>query len=99
VRDVLWRAVQGSEPSLEAVAGVLGLAPRSLQRQLQEEGTTFQGILDGMRCGLAYLYLGQRGLRVDEVAQRLGFRDSSAFGRAFRRWTGTSPAAYRDRHP
>ena len=95
VRDVLSRAVQGNEPPLEVVAGVLGLAPRSLQRQLQEEGTTFQGILDGVRCGLAYLYLGQRGLRVDEVAQRLGFRDSSAFGRAFRRWTGTSPAAYR----
>jgi len=98
VRDVLSRAVQGSEPTLEVVAGVLGLAPRSLQRQLQEEGTTFQTILDGLRRGLAYLYLGQRELRVDEVAQRLGFRDSSAFGRAFRRWTGTSPAAYRDRH-
>ncbi|TMA33508.1 MAG: AraC family transcriptional regulator [Deltaproteobacteria bacterium] len=99
VRDVLSRAVQGGEPPLEAVAGVLGLAPRSLQRQLREEGTTYQAILDGMRCGLAYLYLGQRELRVDEVARRLGFRDSSAFGRAFRRWTGTSPAAYRDRHP
>ena len=98
-RDVLAHAVQGGEPSLEEVAGVLGLAPRSLQRQLQEEGTTFQGILDGMRCGLAYRYLGQRALRVDEIARRLGFRDSSAFGRAFRRWTGTSPAAYRNRHP
>jgi AraC-like DNA-binding protein len=99
VRDVLSRTVQEGEPGLEVVAGALGLAPRSLQRALQEEGTTFQAILDGMRRGLAYRYLGRRGLGVNEVARRLGFRDSSAFGRAFRRWTGTSPAAYRNRHP
>jgi AraC-like DNA-binding protein len=67
---------------------------RSLQRRLQEEGTTYRETLNGTRQEIARTYLEERRASVTEIAFRLGFSDSNSFSRAFRRWTGQSPRAY-----
>jgi AraC-like DNA-binding protein len=82
-------------PTLETAASRLAVSPRTLRRRLQEEGTTFQDILDETRCELAKRHLGDERIALGEVAFRLGFSEPSAFHRAFKRWTGQTPLAYR----
>ncbi len=82
-------------PTLETAAARLAVSPRTLRRRLQEEGTTFQDVLDETRCELAKRHLGDDRLALGEVAFRLGFSEPSAFHRAFKRWTGQTPLAYR----
>ena len=68
-----------------------------MQRRLQEEGTSYQQLLDDTRRELAEQYLGQVDLTLLEVAYLLGFADPSNFFRAFRRWFGETPGEYRSR--
>lgn len=82
-------------PTLETAAARLGMSARTLRRRLQEEGTTFQDILDETRCELAKRHLGEDKLALGEVAFLLGFSEPSAFHRAFKRWTGQTPLSYR----
>ena len=76
------------------VAGVLGMSERTLTRRLAEEETSFREIRDAVLCGLATERL-RDGLRARAIADQLGFSDESAFLKAFRRWTGTTPAKFR----
>jgi AraC-like DNA-binding protein len=82
-------------PTLETAAARLAVSPRTLRRRLQEEGTTFQDVLDATRCELAKRHLADDRIALGEVAFRLGFSEPSAFHRAFKRWTGQTPLAYR----
>lgn len=84
----------GVFPSLPEVAAELGLHPRTLRRQLAEDGTSFRDLLNETRSTLAVDLLTTVGLTVDEVSRRLGYTDTSTFCHAFRRWYGTSPSAY-----
>jgi AraC-like DNA-binding protein len=77
---------------LAATASRLGMTTRTLQRALQKSGTSHKDLLDEARRGRAQ-HLLARGHTVREVAKLLAFGESSAFFRAFRRWTGTSPRA------
>ncbi|MEP7120138.1 MAG: AraC family transcriptional regulator [Byssovorax sp.] len=81
--------------TLESAAARLAVSPRTLRRRLQEEGTTFHDVLDATRCELAKRHLGDERIALGEVAFRLGFSEPSAFHRAFKRWTGQTPLAYR----
>jgi AraC-like DNA-binding protein len=81
-------------PPVERVARELGTSVRTLKRKLAEEGTTYSGLVDEVQVGRAALLL-RSGLTVDEIADRLGYSDAANFTRAFRRWTGKSPRAYR----
>jgi len=81
--------------SLESLAPRLGMSPRTLQRRLSEEETTFSEELDRARQSLAGRYLSNKSLSVGEVAWLLGYSEPSAFVRAFERWTGTTPGHYR----
>lgn len=90
VRAVLVDAIAAGEPDIAAVATELALSPRSLQRRLSEEGTTYRLVLAGLRRELADALLDD-GRSVTETALRLGFSESAAFSRAYRRWTGRSP--------
>ena len=81
--------------TLEKVAEQLALGPRTLQRKLQQEGASFQRLLDEARKNLALTYLRDLDLPLSEVAFRLGFSESSAFYRATKRWFGTTAQAYR----
>lgn len=80
---------------LRAVAARLGLSPRTLQRRLRADRTAFKDVLDATRRDLAARYLLDDTLTVLEVAFMLGYADESAFHRAFRRWHGQRPGAWR----
>ena len=84
-------------PSVDTVARRLAMAERTLRRRLEEEGTSFRALLDERRAACAQRYLAD-GLSTKEVAFLLGFSDSSAFHRAFKRWTGLSPGPWRAQH-
>lgn len=77
------------------VARALGLSPRTLARRLQEVGTRYNVVLDETRQQMARDLLASPSLAVYEVALLLGYSEPSTFHRAFRRWTGESPDAWR----
>ena len=79
----------------EKVARALSMSVRSLQRKLQQAGTTFRKILDQTREDLAKQYIRDNKLDLTEIAFLLGFSEHSAFSRAFKRWTGQTPSARR----
>ncbi|MFB9262346.1 AraC family transcriptional regulator [Bradyrhizobium erythrophlei] len=81
--------------SLAETARAVGLAPSTLKLKLAQRGTNFQALLDEMRADFARSYLSQPNLSITEITFLLGFTDVSNFTRAFRRWTGLSPSAYR----
>jgi AraC-like DNA-binding protein len=94
VRAQLVRPHPGEAPSLEDVSAVLGMSSRTLRRRLQSENTTFQRVLDDARRTMAERHLLRGGISTAELAFVLGFSEESAFHRAFKRWTGTTPARF-----
>ena len=94
-RQVICRLLPQGEPRRETVAQSLHLSERSLQRRLDEEGTSFQQLLDDTRRMLAEQYLARADLALLEVAYLLGFADPSNFFRAFKRWFAMTPGEYR----
>ena len=86
----------GGFPRAEEMAELLHLSPRTLHRRLAELGQGYQEILDGIRSRLAVEFLEQTRLSIDQIAERSGFSDVSNFRKAFKKWTGKSPAYYRD---
>jgi AraC-like DNA-binding protein len=75
----------------------LGVSRATLFRRLRAEGTSFERVLDEVRRRLAFAYIVDKKLRVNEAAYLLGFSDPAAFSRAFKRWTGRSPREMRGR--
>lgn len=82
-------------PSLVLTARLLGLAPRTLHRRLEEEGSSFKALLEGVRHTLALAHLRQGHLTIEEIAYTLGYSDLSNFRRAFKRWEAQPPSAFR----
>ena len=80
---------------METVCRKLGSSSRTLQRKLREEGTSYQELLEETQRDLSEFYLQKPETAICEVAYLLGFSQPSAFNRAFRRWTGLTPKAYR----
>ena len=98
VKVVAKRLLAGRRPSLGDVARVLCLSTRTLQRQLAQQGMTFQQLLREARHELASYYLAQTSLELNETAYLLGFDDANSFFRAFQCWEGTSPRRWRCRN-
>jgi AraC-like DNA-binding protein len=90
-------ALHGRNASLVALAKSLRMSPRTLKRRLADEGTTFSAIRDDVRRQRALLLLDNRGLAIGEIATLLGYSELPNFTRAFRKWTGITPLAYRER--
>jgi AraC-like DNA-binding protein len=88
-------AREGGPPTIEEVARALRVSPRTLKRRLAELGTTFSELRDDQRRQRALLLLDDRNLSISDVATRLGYTELPNFTRAFRKWTGMTPAAYR----
>jgi AraC-like DNA-binding protein len=80
---------------IERVARALGCGRQTLYRRLKAEGLTFAQVLDDLRRRQAVKLIRDPALSVKEVAYRLGFSDPAAFSRAFKRWTGKCPQAFR----
>ena len=96
VLDRISTELSAGVPRLSAVARGLGMSGRTLQRRLAEEGSSFQSLVDRARRRLALRLLRQEAaVTLMEVAFMTGFADQSSFTRAFRRWTGRTPGAFR----
>jgi len=80
----------------QLVADALHLGPRSLQRKLAAEGTTFSKLVETVRHELAEPYLADGSFTLLEISYLLGFSEQSSFSRAFKRWTGFTPQEFRD---
>ncbi|WP_114467619.1 helix-turn-helix domain-containing protein [Pseudorhodoferax soli] len=95
LRSALVEALPAGEVSMPAVCRRLGVSTRTLQRRLQEEGSSFQQTLDAVRNSLAHHYLHSTSLSGTEISFLLGFEDPNSFVRAFQTWTGSTPQAVR----
>ncbi|OEJ45297.1 AraC family transcriptional regulator [Streptomyces agglomeratus] len=97
VRHALAQALRVSPPlpSLGETAARLAVSPATLRRRLQRESTSFQQLKDAVRRDAAIAGLAEGREPIAELAARLGFSEDTSFHRAFRRWTGTTPGAYR----
>jgi AraC-like DNA-binding protein len=94
-RELVRISLRHGAPRLEQIAAGVGLTARGLQRHLVAEGTSFNALVDEVRSALARLYVAEPSVSLSECAFLLGYADPRAFLRAFRRWTGTTPTAFR----
>lgn len=90
------RQLEKAVPTRESVAEALCIGERTLRRRLQDEGTSFQELLDQARRDMAQHYLARTSLAFGQIAGRLGFADQSAFFRACRRWFDAPPKQFRE---
>jgi AraC-like DNA-binding protein len=95
VAKVLAERLKGAVPPLSEIARELAMSDRNLQRALRNDGTSFQKLLDQVRRDLAISHLSNPSTSAGQVGFLLGFSEPSAFHRAFRRWTGKAPSAFR----
>lgn len=91
VRGCLMEMIAGGQYSMADVASRLAMSPRTLQRRLRDENTTFQRELDTLREELARNYLTKSDYTSGQIAFLLGYEDPNSFFRAFRSWTGQTP--------
>jgi AraC-like DNA-binding protein len=99
VRARLTEQLSSGHANQESVAHALHMSLRSLQRRLNDEGTSYKDLLDETRRELASHYMAESHRSINEITYLLGFSEPSNFSRAFRRWTGCSPSAYREHPP
>lgn len=95
VRSVLRRALLTGHAGADQIAALFSMHSRTLRRRLDESGTSFKRLLDEGRYAIAQQMLADSAKDVSEIAALLNYADASAFTRAFRRWSGTTPAAWR----
>jgi AraC-like DNA-binding protein len=95
VRTALLDLLAGGDPTLRAVGRKLHTSERTLQRQLDEEGTGFRHVLREVRQELAEAYLRSGEHSVTEVTYLLGYQETATFSRAFKQWTGVAPSRFR----
>ena len=95
VRRAVAESMREGHPNLTRVAKKMAMSPRTLQRQLKEQGMDFKKLVADTRRRFALRYLGNRRNTLTEIAFLLGYSEVSAFNRAFKHWTGLTPLAYR----
>lgn len=95
VKAAMEGALPSGKPTEESIAREVSMSTRSLQRRLAEQGTNMTKLLAAVRKELALQYIANPRLAITEIAFMLGFSDLSSFSRAFKRWTGESPAVGR----
>ena len=91
----LLRAGLHGDLSLDAIARRIGMSPRTLQRRLRDEATSLSDVVDQVRHAVATRLLSGSETGIAEVAYAVGFSEPAAFHRAFKRWTGRTPAEFR----
>jgi AraC-like DNA-binding protein len=97
VREEILRRLSDGDVSMEAVASALAMAPRTLRRRLADREVAFQRLVEEVRREQARALLADPGRSITEVALDLGFAETSAFTRAYRRWYGVPPSQGRGR--
>ncbi len=97
VRHLVGQLLPTGRMGLESVADVLGTTPRTLQRRLVAEGTSFRRLVDDERRARVADYLRDTDAPLSRIAGMLGYSDQSAFNKAFKRWYGVPPGLWRER--
>lgn len=95
VEELILRHIQVTFPTLEQIAEAVRMTPRTVQRKLLEEGTSYRALTDALKAEVARNLLANPGLSISDIAYKLGYLEATSFQRAFKQWTGTSPAEYR----
>ena len=95
IREAVLVELATSGAELARVAKRVAMSTRTVQRRLEEAGTSYQDIVDDVRAAMARTLLRDRTHSIIDVAFELGYADLKGFYRAFRRWTGTTPAEWR----
>ncbi len=98
VKEAISTNYQFDFPQLENIALSLNITPRTLQRKLQDENTTYRELSDSIRYELASTLLKYKDLTISEIAYKLGYAELKAFRRAFKQWSGVTPIGYRSGH-
>ena len=94
---VLTSTLPGRVGTADEVASAIGLSRRTFARRLTDEGESFRGIVDDLRCDLAKTYV-KGGHSISEIAFILDYSDQASFSTAFKRWTGQSPSEFKSRN-
>jgi AraC-like DNA-binding protein len=97
VRVAIQQKLTGRRPTIDDIADALHVSSRTLQRRLQDAGSSFQHMLEEARHHLARHYLNNSLLELNEAAYLLGYEDANSFVRAFRTWEGIPPARWREK--
>jgi len=95
VQRTLASRVAGGDVRIGSVARVFAMSARTLQRRLEEEGISYQKLLDTARREAAGRYIAESPLAIGEIAYLLGYSEPAAFHRAFKRWYAATPDVYR----
>ena len=96
IRALIGRDFSKPLPDFEWIAAELHTSPQTLRRRLKQENTSFQEIKDLLRRDMAIYYLSRQDLPINDIAAKVGFTEPSTFHRAFKKWTGVTPGAYRE---
>ncbi|HMH06555.1 MAG TPA: AraC family transcriptional regulator [Terriglobales bacterium] len=96
IRIAIQQKLTGRRPNVEDIADALHISSRTLQRRLQDQGSSFQRVLEEARHQLARHYLNNSVLELNEAAYLLGYQDGNSFVRAFRNWEGVPPSRWRE---
>jgi len=95
VREFIGFDFSQDFPSIDKIASKLNISSRTLHRHLQKEGSSYQQIKDDCRRDAAISYLNRPELTISAVSMLMGFKDTSAFYRSFKKWTDLSPGEFR----
>ena len=95
VRGQVYSALRKGPPELAEIARKLHTTPRTLQRALASRSIRFAKLVDEVRYEMARRYLANQDYKLDAIASMLGFSQANTFIRAFKRWSGVTPAEYR----
>lgn len=96
IRALIGRDFAKPLPDFEWIATELHTSPQTLRRRLKQENTSFQEIKDLLRRDMAIYYLSRQEFSINDIAAKVGFTEPSTFHRAFKKWTGVTPGAYRE---
>ncbi len=95
VESLIQDALPSGIPSIAQVSKHMGMSSRTLTRRLSEHGMTFRDLIKKTQENVSKNLLKKTSRSIAEIAYETGFSEQSAFNRAFKRWTGTSPSEYR----
>ena len=98
IRAIISNEYGNHFPDFGEICEKLGMTPQTLRRRLKEGNTSYQEIKDSIRKDASVYYLSKPELSIDEIALLMGFSEASSFHRAFKKWTGQTPSAYRRDH-
>ncbi|MBZ2187502.1 AraC family transcriptional regulator [Alcanivorax sp. JB21] len=95
IRAIISKEYGNNFPDFSEICEKLNMTPQTLRRRLKEGNTSYQEIKDTIRKDASIYYLSKPDLSIDEIALLMGFSEASSFHRAFKKWTGKTPSAYR----